>query len=195
MSKFFEIFKFVSDKKAIYQGSHHSPGPSSVVGTPPLPSARKITPKVGPNGRMMVKSYSQDASSNMAVIASAVVTTTSSSTQNVSMAAPIIASSVSDTQISQVTSMGTTVLTSKPPLPQSSNSSSVASITNPPPVKSETLSTSASTNSLRPPTVEEESYSAASDSGSLASELDASGKKEKKKRSFFNFRKKKEKIP
>lgn len=54
------------------------------------------------------------------------------------------------------------------------------------------MTSSASQHSLRPPTVEEESQS---DSGSLASELDASGKKTKKKRSFFNFRRKKEKIP
>ena len=189
------------DKKAIYQGVHHSPGPSSMVGTPPLPATRKITPKIGPNGKMMVKSYSQDASSNMAAMASAAVASSAtSSTQNVStsMTAQSIASSVSDTHISLAASLGPAVLTSKPPLPQSSNSSSVASInpaTASPPTKSEGLSTSASSSSLRPPTVEEESYSAASDSGSLASELDASGKKEKKKRSFFNFRKKKEKIP
>lgn len=206
-----------TDKKVMYQGMQHSPGPSSVVSTPPMPTAaRKITPtpKIGPNGRKMVKSYSQDASSNMAAVAaSAVVSTTSSSAQNVSVSAPIT-TSVSDTQISQVTpatasvvGSTTAVLTSKPPLPQQSSSSSVASSISSPttsttttaasaaPTKSETLSTSASTNSLRPPTVEEESYSAASDSGSVASELDSSGKKEKKKRSFFNFRKKKEKIP
>ena len=48
-------------------------------------------------------------------------------------------------------------------------------------------------HSLRPPTVEEESQS---DSGSLASATDLDGKKSgKKKRSFFNFRRKKEKIP
>ena len=118
----------------MYQGMQHSPGPSSVVSTPPLPTARKITPKIGPNGRKMVKSYSQDASSNMAALAaSAVVSTTSSSTQNVSLSAPIT-TSVSDTHISQVTpvvvaaaaSVGTAVLTSKPPLPQQSSSSSMS---------------------------------------------------------------------
>jgi stromal interaction molecule 1 len=176
----------------------HSPGPASVTGTPPLPSARRVTPKMGPNGRMMVKSYSQDASSNMATMAVAAAAATAVSSTNVALpSATSMTVSVSDTLLSQdkhpTATVTTNVLTSKPPLPQS-NSSSMSSVTTMP-SSSEAMSTSASQHSLRPPTVEEESYSAASDSGSMASELDASGKKTKKKRSFFNFRRKKEKIP
>jgi len=176
-----------SRKLANYPGSS---GPGSVSGTPPLQAARKITPRIGPNGRMMVKSYSQDAASNMgSMAAAAVATTTSPSTINISEA-PNMTTSVSE---SLLQTKGSSNLATKPPLPKSI-SSSVSSVASSP-MSAELLAPSASSHSLRPPTVEEESHSAASDSGSLASELDSTGKKTKKKRSFFNFRRKKEKIP
>ena len=185
----YDALKF-PDKKAS--------GTTSATGTPPQPVTRKITPRIGPNGRMMVKSYSQDAASNMAAVAASASTTagpnTSSST-NVSEMQPSMTSSVSEIVInkSQVptttaSTASTSVLTAKPPLPKSA-SSSVSSIGAP---VEASLTSSVSQHSLRPPTVEEESQS---DTGSLGSELDASGKKSKKKRSFFNFRRKKEKLP
>ena len=188
----------IADKKATYyQGSS---GPASVTGTPPMPASRKITPRVGPNGRMMVKSYSQDAASNMgSVAASAVAATTASpSTANIPEVAAGMTTSVSETLLQTVTSTGmkSSNLSTKPPLPKSTSASSVASSSQATSLSGEqVLAPSASSHSLRPPTVEEESHSAASDSGSVASELDSAGKKSKKKRSFFNFRRKKEKIP
>ena len=201
------FFFVIVDKKPV----PHMPGPasvtSSVTRTPPLPAARKISPRIGPNGRMMVKSLSQDAGSQMAVTAASVLaaSATTASSTNVSSTAAVasIPNSVSDTQITasaakspSPSAAAAPVVTSKPPLPQSHSSASVASSsvasTSPTGSNPDALSTSASQPSLRPPTVEEESYS---DSGSMASELDANGKKIKKKRSFFNFRRKKEKIP
>lgn len=177
----------------------NSPGPASATGTPPLSAVRKITPKMGPNGRMMVKSYSQDASSNMAAVAasaaaasSAAVVTTASTTNVSAITSGPITSSVSDTHLALTAPIK--VLTAKPPLPHSAGSS-ISSVSVVAPSSDATLTSSASQHSLRPPPLEEETYSAASDSGSMASELDSVGKKEKKKRSFFNFRRKKEKIP
>lgn len=204
-----------SDKRPQQQppyGGIHSSG-TSVTGTPPLSAARKITPgRVGPNGRMMVKSYSQDASSNMAAMAAsaaAVATsnpTTTASITNVSdLSQPSITSSVSETIIiaddagasSTVTVVAPpqaaaaaasveTVLSTKPPLPKSASTSLSSLGTS---SAETTIPSSPSTQSLRPPTVEEESQS---DTSSLGSELE---KKTKKKRSFFTFRRKKEKIP
>ena len=179
---------FNSDKKVTnYQGSS---GPGSVTGTPPLPASRKITPRVGPNGRMMVKSFSQDAASNMGSVAASVAATTSLSEVATTSAAASMTTSLSETLLQTKNSN----LSSKPPLPKSTSASSVAS-SQAALSGEQLLAPSASSHSLRPPTVEEESHSAASDSGSVASELDSTGKKSKKKRSFFNFRRKKEKIP
>merc|ERR1719464_857674 len=204
-----------SDKRPQQQppyGGIHSSG-TSATGTPPLSAARKITPgRVGPNGRMMVKSYSQDASSNMAAVAASAVatsnpTTTASITNVSDLSQPSMTSSVSETIIiaddagasntvtevaplpqaatAPAASVGT-VLSAKPPLPKSASTSlsSLASSS-----AETTIPSSPSTQSLRPPTVEEESQS---DNSSLGSELE---KKTKKKRSFFTFRRKKEKIP
>merc|ERR1712008_73975 len=79
-----------------------------------------------------------------------------------------------------------TVLSTKPPLPKSASTSLSSLGTS---SAEATIPSSPSTQSLRPPTVEEESQS---DTSSLGSELE---KKTKKKRSFFTFRRKKEKIP
>lgn len=177
----------ISSSNASSMSVPHIPGPPSLgsAATPPQPAVRRLAPKVGPGGKTMVKSLSQDAGSSMAAnaasaVASVVVPTVSDPGKPPS---PKMTPSVSDSQIQTVTS--------KPPLPHSKSSSNTSSL----------AAAASSTDlggggSLRPPTVqEEESCSAASDSGSLASsELDLNGKKTKKRRSFFNFRRKKEKI-
>merc|ERR1712008_499721 len=139
-----------------------------------------------------------------AAVATSNPTTTASITNVSDLSQPSITSSVSETIIiaddagasSTVTVVAPpqaaaaasveTVLSTKLPLPKSASTSLSSLGTS---SAETTIPSSPSTQSLRPPTVEEESQS---DTSSLGSELE---KKTKKKRSFFTFRRKKEKIP
>merc|ERR1712008_156394 len=138
-----------------------------------------------------------------AAVATSNPITTASITNVSDLSQPSITSSVSETIIiaddagasSTVTVVAPpqaaaasveTVLSTKPPLPKSASTSLSSLGTS---SAEATIPSSPSTQSLRPPTVEEESQS---DTSSLGSELE---KKTKKNRSFFTFRRKKEKIP
>ena len=167
-----------------------NPNPAIIVArgmsTPPV--SKTSSPAAMKRAKMMVKSYSQDACGvGNAAASTATPVTTASSVINVPVTTPHMTTSVSEGHLQQQSAAAALAkqrASNSPSLSSSRSGSSLAGGS-----KGAELGTAGAAGGSKPSIVEELDEScSASDSGSMT---DLSGKK--KKKSFFHFKRKKEK--